>query len=183
LDSAALVEVQDAVAGLSWIDRVSARLRWPDALIVRLTRHSVVARWGGGGFVATNGEVIASAAGIDGLAPGTDLPLLDCKRTSSARAMSVFSLLNSGVLRADLKLVSLHESELGEWSAGIALAGTDRTLDVMLGRDDLAGRLRRFVALHDGELRARLSSVAAVDARYHNGVAVRWHESPAAEVN
>ena len=58
LHSLSLAQVRNAVASLSWADRVSARRRWPDTLVVRLSKHSVVARWGGGGYVATNGQVI-----------------------------------------------------------------------------------------------------------------------------
>lgn len=173
LHSLSLEEVRAAVAGLSWADRVSARRRWPETLVLRLTRHSAVARWGGGGYVATNGKVITPASPfVQG--SSNDLPLLSCKGASSRRAMEVFSLLNGTLTRAGMRLVELRESELGEWTAGVASASGDDLVDVVLGRDDLAARLQRFLAVRDNALRDNLPRVAAVDARYHNGVAVRW---------
>jgi len=90
-------------------------------------------------------------------------------------------MLNAGVLQAELKLVELRESELGEWTAGIRLSGTGHTLDVVLGRDDLVARLQRFVAVHSRLLEPQLARVAGVDARYHNGLAVRWKSDQRAE--
>lgn len=174
LHSLSLEEVRGAVASLSWADQVSARRRWPDTLVLRLTRHSVVARWGGGGFVATNGKIITPASGEQ--KPAAELPLLNCKHASSGRAMEVFSLLNGTLNRAGLQLVELNESELGEWSAGVASSTGSDWVSVVLGRDDLAGRLQRFLAVRNQALKDDLPKVAAVDARYHNGIAVRWRE-------
>ena len=165
LHSLSLSQVQDAVSELSWADRVSARRRWPDTLVIRLLRHSVVARWGGGGFVATNGEVIALA---DELA-NPNLPLLSTQRASSARAMEVFSSLNSAFDRAGLRLAQLQESQLGEWTAVLG-----NGIEVVLGRDDLVARVQRFLVVYEQALTVSPQKVAAVDARYHNGLAVRW---------
>ncbi len=165
LHSLSLTQVQDAVSGLSWADRVSARRRWPETLVIRLVRHSVVARWGGGGFVATNGEVIELAGGDT----NASLPLLSTQRASSARAMEVFSLLSGTFERAGLHLAALQESELGEWTAVL-----ENGVQVVLGRDDLAARAQRFLVVHEQALQNSEQKVATVDARYHNGLAVRW---------
>ena len=170
LHSLSLSQVQDAVSGLSWADRVSARRRWPETLVIRLVRHSVVARWGGGGFVATNGEVI-ELAGDD---TNASLPLLNTQRASSARAMEVFSLLNGTFDRAGLHLAQLQESQLGEWTAVL-----DSGVQVVLGRDDLAARAQRYLVVHEQALRNSAQKVASVDARYHNGLAVRWQAESA----
>ena len=183
LHSLSLDEVQAAVTGLSWAERVSARRRWPDTLIVRLMRHSVVARWGGGGYVASNGEVITLPAANS--VNGMSLPLLNCKESSSVRAMEVFHLLNRTLVAQGLRLVELNESVLGEWSAGVAVPGVapqpaEQTLFVALGGDDLALRLQRFLAVRSQLLqqaRQQNQQIASVDARYHNGVAVRFSAS------
>ena len=174
LHSLSLDEVRSAVSALSWADRVSARRRWPDTLVIRLVRHSVVARWGGGGFVASNGQVIIPARADTDDARG--LPLLDCKETNSAHAMEVFNLINRTLSGSGLKLVELRESELGGWTVGVA-GDRQQLTQVTLGRDELAPRLQRFLAVrsHLGKDK----QVASVDARYHNGVAVRWLEEGA----
>ncbi len=183
LHSLSLAEVQSAVSSLSWAERVSARRRWPDTLVVQLMRHTVVARWGGGGFVASNGEVITLP---ESLARG-ELPLLNCQESNSARAMEVFNLLSRTLNTAGLRLVELDESLLGEWTAGIVgqsgSGGRPATkMFVALGHADLAPRLQRFLAVRSqlldgkrsGQQPNKLSQIASADARYHNGVAVQF---------
>ena len=181
LHSLSLAEVQSAVSSLSWAERVSARRRWPDTLVVQLMRHTVVARWGGGGFVASNGQVITGPES----AAHNELPLLNCRESNSTRAMEVFNVLSRTLNPAGLRLVELNESLLGEWSAGIAgLSGSDdaKKMLVVLGRDDLAPRLQRFLAVRSQLLanassdqqQTGLNQIASVDARYHNGVAVQF---------
>ena len=180
LHSLSLAQVQSAVSSLSWADRVSTRRRWPDTLVVQLMRHTVVARWGGGGFVASNGEVIDLPAAGE----RQELPLLNCVGADSARAMEVFNLLSRALSPVGLRLVELNESLLGEWTAGIAGASgasssahnTTKML-VALGHDDLVPRLRRFLAVRS-QLNAT-NRVASVDARCHNGVAVRFNSAQA----
>ena len=48
---------------------------------------------------------------------------------------------------------------------------------VALGREDLAARLGRFLAVHREVLVDRAAEVEWVDARYMNGVAVRWRDA------
>jgi len=175
LHSLSLAEVQSAVSSLSWAERVSARRRWPDTLVVQLMRHTVVARWGGGGFVASNGQVITLPSSDTRL----ELPLLNCEESSSARAMEIYNLLSRTLSGAGLRLVELEESLLGEWTAGIAepsaTGGWSVTnMRVALGSDDLAPRLQRFLAVRSRLLDEKVTRLASVDARYHNGVAVRF---------
>ena len=182
LHSLSLEEVRSAVSRLSWADRVSARRRWPDTLVVQLMRHTVVARWGGGGFVASNGEVIKPPASQETsqTADAVDLPLLNCQQATSAKAMEVYTVLNRTLSESGLQLVELNESLLGEWTAGVVDgSNSGPKLLVTLGRDDLAPRLRRFLAVR-AELLSGENAVArfaAVDARYHNGVAVQFFDS------
>jgi len=187
LHSLSLAQVQSAVSSLSWADRVSARRRWPDTLVVQLMPLTAVARWGGGGFVASNGEVISLSASN----ARTQLPLLNCEGANSARAMEVFNLLSRALNPADLRLIELNESLLGEWTAGIVERASASELSaepmfVSLGADDLVPRLQRFLAVRArlidehkmaGGYSSPMTRVASIDARYHNGVAVRFVES------
>ena len=58
---------------------------------------------------------------------------------------------------------------MGEWTAILG-----NGVAVVLGRDDLAARVQRFLVVHEQALSRSTQKVAAVDARYHNGLAVRW---------
>lgn len=165
LHSIDLDVIQEAVVGLTWAERVSVRRQWPDTLRVQLRKRGVAARWGNGGFVATNGSLIEPAANL----ATDDLPLLDCALSSADRAMEVYQLLSTRLSHAGLRVEELRESQLGEWSIGLRGG-----FSVVLGKDHLAERLKRFLAVYEADLEHRSEEVELVDARYHNGIAVSW---------
>jgi len=165
LHSIDLGVIRKAVDQLTWSERVSVRRQWPDTLRVQLSKRGVAARWGDGGYVATNGSLIQPAANL----ATDDLPLLDCALSSAARAMEVYQLLSTKLSLVGLRVIELRESQLGEWS--IQLRGG---FAVVLGKEDLAGRLQRFLAVYAVDLERRANEIVAVDARYHNGIAVSW---------
>ena len=70
-------------------------------------------------------------------------------------------------------MVELRESQLGEWSVVLRDG-----FSVVLGAEDLGERLNRFLAVYSNDLAERFSEVEAVDARYHNGIAVSWRATP-----
>jgi cell division protein FtsQ len=45
---------------------------------------------------------------------------------------------------------------------------------VVLGRDQVTERFERFVTVYQERLVSRANEVKRVDARYSNGVAVKW---------
>lgn len=165
LHSIDLGVIREAVVGLTWTERVRIRRQWPDTLRVQLSKRGVAARWGDGGFVATNGSLIEPAANLS----TDDLPLLDCALSSAARAMEVYQLLSTRLSQVGLSVEELRESQLGEWTIGLRGG-----FSVVLGKDDLADRLNRFLAVYEVDLGQRLDEVMLVDARYHNGIAVSW---------
>ena len=59
---------------------------------------------------------------------------------------------------------------------------------MLLGRDNLVEKLRRFIAIHEAELKPQLANIQRVDLRYPNGLAVAWRQvepavAPATAVN
>jgi cell division protein FtsQ len=47
-------------------------------------------------------------------------------------------------------------------------------IEVELGRDQVTQRFDRFVTVYQERLASRANEVKGVDARYSNGVAVKW---------
>lgn len=168
LHSIDLGAIKAAVSELTWAERVSIRRQWPDTLRVQLSKRGVAARWGDGGYVATNGSLVEPAANL----ATDDLPLLDCALSSAARAMEVYQLLSTQLSQVGLRALELRESQLGEWS--IVLRDG---FSVVLGAEDLGERLNRFLAVYSTELASRFAEVELVDARYHNGIAVSWRDA------
>ncbi len=66
----------------------------------------------------------------------------------------------------------LAQDELGVWAVTFA-----NGMKLLLGTERLAQRLERFLVVYEHRLAARSNDVDQVDARYANGVAVRWRET------
>lgn len=164
-----LDEVVATMRSLSWPRVVFARREWPDALILTLVKETFVARWGDAQALNGNGEIFSD---VD--MPGS-LPRLKADRAGAQRAMQVFQMLQGVVAPVGVAITALDQDAAGEWR--VELADGFR---VALGRADLAGRLGRFLTVHRSVLAQRSAEVDWVDARYSNGIAVRWHQSASA---
>jgi len=159
--------VVDSVVALSWPHDVRVRRVFPAGVRVEVAKEIFVARWGGGGVLNSEGDVITTPD-----AEAAALPLLDCALANGGRAMQVYKTLASVLSPRNLRVVALRENDIGEWTLELEPA-----LTVALGGDDMHRRLERFLAVYDGVLAARIHDVAGVDARYSNGIAVDWRES------
>lgn len=167
-----LDEVVATMRQLAWPRLVTVRREWPDELVVRLVKETFVARWGESGALNSAGEVFM------GVELEADLPMLRADRAGGPRAMQIFQLLHGVLGSSGASIAVLDQSPSGEWQ--VELVDGFR---IALGREDLAPRLRRFLAVRREVLVDRVAEVEWVDARYANGVAVRWRaadQAPAA---
>ena len=106
------------------------------------------------------------------------LPTIAAARANGPQAMEIFNRISSATAAEGLRLVALTENNAGDWSATFADG-----VQVMLGRTALRERTERFAAVYRAHLRAEAQTrrnatpegaLARADARYANGVAVRW---------
>jgi cell division protein FtsQ len=161
-----LAAVKTDIRGLSWPRSVTVRRRWPAGLDIHVEKDHAVAAWGDEGFLTSDGRVMQFPDIPEGL------PGFLCARSQPLQAMEVFGLLRKTLEGTGLEISTLRESKLGEWEVEL-----DAGVRVVLGRHRLVERMRRFRLVHERVLRHRLSTVVYVDARYANGIAVRWEEA------
>ena len=170
-------EVVDEVARLAWVRDVYARRRWPDALHIVVTRETPAARWGQDGWLSAGGAIVAADQAADDPALAA-LPTIHAARTDGAGAMEVFNRVNAAAAAHGLRIVALTENLAGDWTAAFADGS-----EVVLGRTRLRARMVRFGVVHraqsgraevNGRAPRQPDAVARADARYQNGVAVRW---------
>ncbi|MFP6815001.1 MAG: FtsQ-type POTRA domain-containing protein [Pseudomonadales bacterium] len=164
-----LATVRNDIQELSWPRTVTIRRRWPAGLDIQVEKDHAVAAWGDEGFLTSDGRVIQFPDEPEGL------PGFRCARSQPLQAMEVFGLLRKTLEGTELQISTLRESALGEWEVEL-----DVGVRVVLGRHSLVERMRRFRLVHERVLQHRLSTVVYVDARYANGIAVRWEEALAA---
>jgi cell division protein FtsQ len=57
---------------------------------------------------------------------------------------------------------------------GIWRLALSNGLEVLIGRDQIVEKIRRFLTIWMATLKNNISDMDGVDIRYDNGIAVRW---------
>ena len=167
--STPLGEVTQAVRSLPWAREISVRRHWPDQLGVTLHRAAPVARWGDDRYLSAFGDLLSLPDDYVGL------PRFDVEVAAPVAAMEVYRLLDQIAARERLDISELQQNAQGEWS--ITLVDGPK---VVRGSEQLNERMHRFLLLHRRVLAEAPDTALYIDARYANGLAVRYRE-PSAE--
>jgi len=160
-----LQEVAADLEALSWPRQVKVRRVWPDSLTVELEKALVVAAWNDD-YLTMDGRVVQLAMEIE------ELVRFQCHHTAPRAALDLYQRLQRDSSAVDLQIAELIENDLGEWTLKFT-----NGIDLNLGVSELSARLQRFVSVYERELGSQVAQIAAVDARYASGVAVRWLNS------
>jgi len=158
-----LPQLRGAFEKLPWVREVRLRRRWPARLEVSVVEHVPIARWGNQALVNTQGEVFQAA--FDGKLP----TLIGPAGTSKEVAIQYdYFRRNLGALGAPM-FVQLTPRRA--WQVRLEGGPT-----IELGRDDVEGRLARYIEVYERTVGALKRRIDYVDLRYANGFAVRIAE-------
>lgn len=166
-----LAAMRSELEAMPWIAEAHVRKVWPDQLIVHLDEQLPVARWGDQALLNNQGQAFAP-----GQVAGYEyLPKLWGPQRAQQRVMQQYQMFSQLLRPLDFTVASLEMRERGSW-----YLTTGQGLELLLGRDHVVDKMRRFVSVYDAALKEHIANIARVDLRYPNGLAVAWRESPAA---
>lgn len=157
--------LQAQLSNLAWLREVKVSRHWPDGVVVRVSEHEPVARWGQHGLLARDGQVFTPGAKTR----AQDLIQLDGPDTAGLKVHEQFQALTKILGGHEVTLASLALDARGSWTAQLADG-----LELRLGRDHIQARLQRFVRYALGEPRAheQLADARYIDLRYSDGFAI-----------
>jgi cell division protein FtsQ len=158
---------REALARVPWVRTVALRRQWPRRLEIEVEEHAPFARWNDVGLVDTRGEVFVATY-------ARELPEFNGPDGQAALMAARYREWTALLAPLALRLTGLNLSARGGWQLRAEDAGGPLTLDV--GRDDVDGRLARFLAVYPrtvGVLARAGTRVDRVDLRYRNGFAAR----------
>ncbi len=158
-------EIRQLVTDEPWINSASIKRQWPPALEVEVQEQVPVAKWGQKGLLNHQGDIFWPQQ-QDQL---SHLPLLNGPSTDTARVMEQYHTLSQFFKGTDSYMQGLSLQDRGAWTLLL-----DNEVQVLLGREQVIERLRRFLELYKGHLHAKANQIETVDVRYTNGVAVKW---------
>ncbi len=150
-----------------WVEHVYLSRRWPDTLVVKISEQKPIARWDANGFLNQRGEIIR-VKDTDKL---LGLPWLQGNENNAREIMQQYQDLATLLRSRGLEIVALKCDNKKSWRLTLK-----NDVEIAIGREQVMEKLRRFVTVYDKFLNSVWGDVKAIDARYPNGVAVRWVE-------
>jgi cell division protein FtsQ len=153
------------IEAIDWVDAVIVRRRWPGTLFVRIVEQVPAARWGDDGLLNTRGELFVEHARHVPM----ELPRLSGPEGSQTTVAERYLELRNMLAKGGFSLKALSLDARGAWK--FTLGGG---VEVRVGRDAVAQRLRRFERYAAPLITDRMAEVAYVDLRYTRGFAIGW---------
>ena len=159
---------------MPWIAHAEVRRVWPDQVMVRLEEQLPIARWGDEALLNNQGQAFAPRE----LAHYEQLPQLWGPQRAQEQVMQQYQMLSQMLRPLGFSIVRLELCERGSW-----FLSTGQGVELLLGRDHLVEKMRRFISIYEKTLKDQIANIERVDLRYPNGLAVAWRtpvEAPAA---
>lgn len=153
------------IEAIEWVDEVIVRRRWPGTLFVRIVEQVPAARWGEDGLLNTRGELFVEHARHVPM----ELPRLSGPEGSQTTVAERYLELKNMLAKGGFSLKALSLDARGAWQ--FTLGGG---VEVRVGREAVADRLRRFERYAAPLITDRMAEVAYVDLRYSRGFAIGW---------
>lgn len=168
-----LEELRIKLEKTPWVSHVEVERVWPDQVNIHLFGKHPVARWGENSLLNNVGEAFVPHQ-MDAY---KSLPLLDGPDYAQSQVMQQYQIISQLLRPMEFSVASLTLSDRGGWSLM-----TNTGIELVLGSDDLLGKVRRFTKAYDSNLATKMDNIAKVDLRYANGLAVTWKD-PTKEMN
>jgi cell division protein FtsQ len=162
-----LSRLSDVLREHPWVDEVSVRREWPSILKVEVIEEVPIARWGEKGFLNRLGEELL----IENNSHLGALPVLRADFGSSRDMMENYQLMAELLIPTGLKIAELKRDSLGVWFIDTATG-----VRLVIGRDQVSEKIRRFTTVWAAGLSQQLKHIRTIDLRYPNGLAVAWKD-------
>ncbi|WP_404368492.1 cell division protein FtsQ/DivIB [Marinobacter sp.] len=169
-----LADIKNELEQRPWIETAAVRRVWPDGLEIEVREKKPLAYWNDDQLISRSGRLFSpSNRDIVG-----SLPRLSGPDERLGEVVAVARSMAEALTRHGSGFAGLSLEPRGAWTLVLG-----NGIQVALGRDQIEERFERFLVVYEGQLAARADEVTRIDARYTNGVAVKWKLSAATSGN
>ena len=167
-----LRSMREELERMPWIAHAEVRRVWPDQIDVRLEEQLPIARWGDEALLNNQGQAFAPQE----LNNYQHLPQLSGPKRAQQQVMQQYQMLSQLLRPMGFTVVGLQLRERGSWFLSATENASGQRIEILLGRDHIVEKMRRFAAIYERELKKQSANIARIDLRYANGLAVAWRE-------
>lgn len=157
--------IHQAVARLAWVESVTVKRVWPDAIDIKVHEQKPYVRWGQDSLLNERGEVF-SPKNVDQF---QFLPLLSGPEQQQKKVLEIMKGVKTALADQSMELAEFKINDRGSWSLKLA-----NGMEILLGRNEPLKKLQRFLKTLAALGQGQVDAMAIVDLRYTNGYAVSW---------
>lgn len=157
--------IQQAVANLTWVESVTVKRIWPDAIDIKVKEKTPYVRWREDSLVNMNGEIINPKS----MEPFKTLLLLHGPDQQQVKVLEIMKGVKTALADQSLYLEEFSVNDRWAWKIKLTTG-----MEILLGRKGQLNKLQRFLKTLDALGQERVGAIAVVDLRYPNGYAVSW---------
>lgn len=157
--------IHQAVSELTWVDTVSVKRVWPDAIDIKVREKKPYVRWGQHSLVSTRGDII-TPKNIDQF---KHLPILQGPDQQQLKTLEIMKGVNTALADQSMKMAEFTINDRWAWKIKLTTG-----LEILLGRNEQLKKLQRFLKTLEVLEPEQIEKIAIVDLRYPNGYAVSW---------
>lgn len=163
--TADLDAIKETVERMPWVDRVSVKRIWPDAIDIKVYEQNAYARWGNDSLLNERGEVFKP----NNAAQFEHLPKLFGPEGQQSKVLEIMKGIRTTLHDQSLELAEFVIDDRRSWRIVLASG-----MEIILGRKDQLKNFQRFLKSLKLFEPDQVDAIARVDLRYPNGYAVKW---------
>ena len=157
--------IHTAVSTLPWVDTVTVKRIWPDAIDIKVRERKPFARWGKNSLI-TEGGVIFTPQNTDQF---QKLTVVTGPELQQVKVLEIMKGIKTALADQSMQLAEFSINDRWAWKITLATG-----LEILLGRNEQLKKLQRFLKTLAVLKQEQVDAMAIVDLRYPNGYAVSW---------
>ncbi|MDD5460345.1 MAG: cell division protein FtsQ/DivIB [Methylococcales bacterium] len=162
--------IHSAVSTLPWVEAVTVKRIWPDAIDVKVREKKPYARWGKSSLITEQGVVFTPKD----LSQFQSLIAVNGPEHQQVKVLEIMKGVKTALADQSLKMAEFNVNDRGSWKIKLT-----NGLEILLGRNEQLKKLQRFLKTLTVLGQEQVNAMAIVDLRYPNGYAVSWRPGTA----
>jgi cell division protein FtsQ len=160
--STSVMNIKQELINIPFVDEVAVRRLWPDTLLIEITEQQLVARWG---KAAVNSKGAVVNVPVD---DHKNLPIFVGPEGQAANILQMYRDMSVLLQQIGVTITQIDLTSRRSWQLTLS-----HGVKVALGCDNMLFKLEQLIALWPKLYEVHGKSIAVIDLRYTNGLAVR----------
>ncbi len=162
--------IQQAVSELPWVETVTVKRVWPEAIDIKVTEKKPFVRWHDNSLMTEQGVIFTPK----NIANFNNLTRLSGPERQQVKVLEMMKGIKTTLADQSIELTEFNVNDRGAWTIKLSTG-----LQLLLGRNEQLKKLQRFLKTLILLKQEQVDAMATVDLRYPNGYAVSWQsETP-----